>query len=61
MEDGTRRFVAFGTFVLERGLSTPGLAGPSPKTEESAMGVAKKAKHGSKSLNGRKPKNAAKH
>jgi hypothetical protein len=60
VEDGSRWFVAFRTPILERGPPVPGLAGPLPKTEESAMGVAKKAKHGAKSLKGKTKKDAGK-
>jgi hypothetical protein len=59
VEDRSNRFVAFRALVLERG-RMPGLAGPLPKTEESAMGVAKKAKHGAKSIKGKAKKDAGK-
>jgi hypothetical protein len=60
VEDGSHRFAAFRTLILERGPPMPGLAGPLPKTEELAMGVTKKAKHGAKSIKGKTKKDAGK-
>ena len=60
VEDGSHRFGTFRTLILERGPPMPGLAGPLPKTEETAMSAAKKAKHGAKSIKGKTKKGAGK-
>jgi hypothetical protein len=60
VEEGSHRLIAFGTLVLECAPPMPGLAGPLPETQESAMSVAKKAKHGAKSIKGKTKKGAGK-
>jgi hypothetical protein len=60
VEDGSRPLVAFRALIRERAPPMPGLAGPLPKTQESAMRVAKKAKHGAKSIKGKTKKGAGK-